>query len=195
MLAAVILASCRSRRSLVCVLLTLVLGCGPGTGGDEGAGGSGTGSATAAGSETGGGSATLGIDDAGGDGECRELVPCLPFELEVTGFCLASAYTWDGIDCVEVSGCECTGPDCCHLTETREECLAAVTDTCDALPFCLECPAGTECFTVCDHVGTGLDSWCAEVTEDCGPMCVCEANGYAEGSCELAHPQAHECGI
>lgn len=179
----------RALRASVFVLVLAALACGPSTGGDEGASASGTAGETAA------GSATLGIDDAAGDGECRDLVPCAAFDLEVTGSCRAIAYTWDGVDCVEVSGCECTGPDCCHLAATREECLQAVTDTCDALPFCLECPAGTECFTVCDHVGTGLESWCAEVTEDCGTLCVCEMAGYAEGYCAEAHPQSRHCGI
>jgi hypothetical protein len=127
------------------------------------------------------------------DGGCRELVPCAPFEVEVTGPCRALAYFWDGIDCVDVTGCECTGPDCCRLAATYEECLETVKETCEELPFCLTCAPGTSCFAGCDHVGTVLEEWCEAPTEDCDFECICNGRGYAGSTCGGAHPQAYAC--
>lgn len=176
------------RLAVPVVLASLLTSCGPSIhdGDDTGGSGSATGSAT--GNET---SGIENVDDSGGT--CRDLVPCAPFEVEITGDCRAIAFAWDGIDCVQVSGCECTGPDCCHLAATREACVEAVQDTCNDLPFCLTCAPGEDCFAGCDHVGTVLDEWCAAVTEDCGTNCVCEAHGYASSPCAGAHPSAHEC--
>jgi hypothetical protein len=187
------MASPSPRASAWLVLAVLGTSCGPSTRDGDETGGSGSATATETGTET------LGIenvDDSGGT--CRDLVPCAAFEVEVTGFCRAIAYTWDGIDCVEVSGCECTGPDCCHLAATYDACLASVTDTCEELPFCLTCEPGTVCFTACDHVGGTLDGWCVEVTEECSDECICEAHGYGfdgSSSCEEAHPTATICVI
>ena len=75
------------RLAVPVVLASLLTSCGPSIhdGDDTGGSGSATGSAT--GNETGG---IENVDDSGGT--CRDLVPCAPFEVEITGDCRAIAF-------------------------------------------------------------------------------------------------------
>ena len=141
--------------------------------------------------------------------ECRRAHrPCPPTcdEMDAKGEGPCDAffgYTWNGRECVGVSGCECVGEDCDELFDSIEECntsFARCMDPCDAQDAVGEGPCrqilgvawnGTECVGVtgCECIGEDCDELFDSVDEcersqadcpgPCDPMRV-----RPEGLCE-----------
>jgi len=176
-------ASARPWISSVAILV--VIACGPSVSDDDTGGGSGGGSG--GGGETGNDGGSGLVDGSGGE-ECESVLGCDAWRATVTGACRPVAYAWDGYDCVQVSGCECTGTDCCHLTATRDECYAKFRATCEDLPVCFTCEdQGQQCVYVCDHVGTLWMENCVERDFQCTD------GGWGSAPCMDAPSFALEC--
>ena len=81
-------------------------------------------------------------------GDCPVAPPpdsCDPQLAEGVGFCeLFLGWKWDGLDCVPLSGCECSGPDCGNLYPEVDLCKDAH----------LGCGFGPDC-TPDDAIGSG----------------------------------------
>ena len=88
-------------------------------------------------------------------GECSTSETCDAMKAQPEGPCdLELGILWNGEQCVSISGCNCTGPDCDALYNTFEVCEKAHSE-CKAYDPC----AGKECGDPC--------STCDPKDEDC----------------------------
>jgi hypothetical protein len=141
--------------------------------------------------------------------------PCAPFDARPVGPCdLFLGYSWDGSQCVPLSGCECEGIDCDRLVPL-DVCEAAHRDCPRRCPFsvhgCVQ--QGRECLVLASDDGNSYElrdgavpappaGWCgtieAEVCARCPTVCgvgeilfVCRA-APDTGDCPIT---AHGCVI
>jgi hypothetical protein len=124
-----------------------------------------------------------------GDGDGDPGDECAPFDAMGVGPCEAFfGYSWNGVDCVGLSGCNCEGTDCDNLYETPEQCLNAHA----------QCGMGNAC-TAQDAKGDGLCDQFFGYAWD-GFQCIgvsgCECTGvdcdnlpWELSECEDAHAQ------
>ena len=177
------------------IVAILPLSCGPSVHSGDGDGTTGAANTSGTGGTGDGAAASDGnvppippIDD----NPCRPELTCDAWEATAVGECETVGYRWDGFDCSPVTGCECYGVGCCHMTATQEECYDKVRATCDDLPFCLTCAPNEMCLQLCDHVSLYQQS-CAEDDPECDEDCECQRRGYDDADCEGTYSSAVVC--
>lgn len=166
------------RTWLVATLLFSCLACR----GDDSAGGDDGGSTTdPGGDDDGNGADDVGSDDEDGDeSDGGQEDPCAPLDATLADCSNPRwAVTWDGSECVALSGCECEGEDCDDLflvidegvfgdptRGARHACwtkyieLSCMTDPCD-------CGEGQACVANYDGTCLGGEPLCVDLPAGC----------------------------
>lgn len=126
------------------------------------------------------------------DGACMPCTgECAPLDARGVGECAAFfGYTWNGADCVGVSGCDCEGRDCSRLYDSPERCLADKWE-CTLPP---RCESDAECGATeyCDSCAGSSCPGCDDCVSGCvAHMCPTER----EPTCRAMRPECGEDGL
>lgn len=126
------------------------------------------------------------------DGACEPCTgECAPFDARGVGACAAFfGYSWNGSECVGISGCDCAGTDCGRLYDSPDECLFEQW-SCTTPP---SCSSDADCGATeyCDGCATSSCPVCDDCVAGCVPHgCMSER----EPICRAERPECGPDGI